>query len=89
MLRRTLTDVNRRLIFPGTPGGPSPRSFTGIFTGVFAYYLHENHPRTAPPPDQRLLALLQWKREKYQRERIEKLLALEVAEQWPPAELTK
>ncbi|KAG6898361.1 hypothetical protein C0992_009036 [Termitomyces sp. T32_za158] len=33
----------------------------GIFTGVFAYYLHETHPRTALSPEERLSALLRWK----------------------------
>ncbi|KAG2041585.1 hypothetical protein BDR03DRAFT_945173 [Suillus americanus] len=49
----------------------------GIFTGCFAYYLHETHPRTAPPPDKRLAALVQWKWAKWKREREEKLNALE------------
>ncbi|KAG1803772.1 uncharacterized protein HD556DRAFT_1437523 [Suillus plorans] len=49
----------------------------GIFTGFFAYYLHETHPRTAPPPDKRLAALVQWKWAKWKREREEKLNALE------------
>ena len=41
----------------------------GVFTGVLSFYLHETNPRTAPPPDQRLLALVDWKREKMRRER--------------------
>ncbi|KAF9535276.1 hypothetical protein CPB83DRAFT_841504 [Crepidotus variabilis] len=41
----------------------------GIFTGVFAFYLHETHPRTARPEDQRLLALLRWKYESYQQKK--------------------
>ncbi|KAG1827195.1 uncharacterized protein BJ212DRAFT_1474372 [Suillus subaureus] len=49
----------------------------GIFTGCFAYYLHETHPRTAPPPDKQLAALVQWKWAKWKREREEKLDALE------------
>lgn len=49
----------------------------GIFTGILAYHLHETHPRTAPPPDQRLIELLRWKRDQIQHERREKLLALE------------
>jgi hypothetical protein len=44
----------------------------GIFTGALAFYLHETNPRTAPPPDQRLLALVDWKREKWRRERAER-----------------
>ncbi|KAF9454556.1 hypothetical protein P691DRAFT_770451 [Macrolepiota fuliginosa MF-IS2] len=61
----------------------------GVFTGILAYHLHETHPRTAPLPDQRLTELVRWKWDKYQRERREKLLALETGEQWPPSELTK
>ncbi|KAH8833632.1 hypothetical protein DL96DRAFT_1577791 [Flagelloscypha sp. PMI_526] len=38
----------------------------GIFTGFLAYYLHENHPRTALPPQERLVPLLQWKWQKLQ-----------------------
>lgn len=49
----------------------------GVFTGVFAYYLHETHPRTAPPPGQRLTELLEWKRDEMQRKRGERLAALE------------
>jgi len=33
----------------------------GVFTGVLAYYLHESHPRTAPPEGSRLVDLLRWK----------------------------
>ncbi|THH26465.1 hypothetical protein EUX98_g7718 [Antrodiella citrinella] len=33
----------------------------GVFTGVFAYYLYENNPRTAPPQEDRLVELLRWK----------------------------
>lgn len=53
----------------------------GVFTGVLAYYLHETHPRTALPPDQRLMELLQWKREKTQRQREAQLHALDTVEQ--------
>ncbi|KAG2157202.1 hypothetical protein DEU56DRAFT_763456 [Suillus clintonianus] len=49
----------------------------GIFTGCFAYYLHETHPRTAPPPDKALATLVQWKWAKFKRDREEKLNALE------------
>ncbi|TFK54786.1 hypothetical protein OE88DRAFT_1653275 [Heliocybe sulcata] len=41
----------------------------GVFTGVLAYYLYETHPRTAPPPDQRLQKLVRWKLSKWRRER--------------------
>ncbi|KAJ3568567.1 hypothetical protein NP233_g5634 [Leucocoprinus birnbaumii] len=53
----------------------------GVFTGVLAYYLHETHPRTALPPDQRLTELIRWKREKTQREREDQLRASDAAEQ--------
>ncbi|WVN87833.1 uncharacterized protein L203_103028 [Cryptococcus depauperatus CBS 7841] len=32
-----------------------------IFTGVFAYYLNETNPRTAPPPGHTLRELVSWK----------------------------
>ncbi|GLB34888.1 putative non-classical export protein 1 [Lyophyllum shimeji] len=51
----------------------------GIFTGFFAYYLHETHPRTALSPDERLSALLRWKWNKFQQSRREQLRALEDA----------
>src|SRR6266550_5601077 len=41
----------------------------GVFSGVLAYYLNETHPRTARPPEQRLLPLLHWKWAKYQEQR--------------------
>ncbi|KAG1754661.1 hypothetical protein EDB19DRAFT_1667570 [Suillus lakei] len=40
----------------------------GIFTGCFAYYLHETHPRTAPPPDKQLGALREEKLNALERE---------------------
>lgn len=56
----------------------SPKSHTGyhsgldpvlgVFTGVLAYYLYENNPRTAPPPDQKLESLVRWKMAKRQAE---------------------
>jgi hypothetical protein len=49
----------------------------GVFTGFFAYYLHETHPRTAPPPGQRLIELVRWKRDEMRRSRMERLAALE------------
>ncbi|KAI0807387.1 hypothetical protein C8Q74DRAFT_1227349 [Fomes fomentarius] len=48
----------------------------GVFTGVFAYYLYEKHPRTAMPDELRLVSLLRWKREKLQQERERKLLSM-------------
>jgi hypothetical protein len=44
----------------------------GIFTGVFAYYLYETNPRTAPAPEQKLDALVRWKFEKYQANRAQR-----------------
>ncbi|KAJ3989409.1 hypothetical protein F5890DRAFT_1451905 [Lentinula detonsa] len=38
----------------------------GVFTGFLAYYLHENHPRTALPQEQRLIELIRWKWSKWQ-----------------------
>jgi hypothetical protein len=40
-----------------------------VFTGVIAYYLHENNPRTAAPPQDRLLDLVRWKQAKMQTEK--------------------
>lgn len=51
--------------------------FLGVFTGLFAYYLYETHPRTAIPPDQRLAVLIQWKITNYQRQRAERLHAMD------------
>ncbi|KZT26522.1 hypothetical protein NEOLEDRAFT_1062828, partial [Neolentinus lepideus HHB14362 ss-1] len=50
----------------------------GVFTGILAYYLYETHPRTAPPPDQRLQELLRWKWSKWRREREETLRTAEM-----------
>ncbi|TDL21476.1 hypothetical protein BD410DRAFT_724284, partial [Rickenella mellea] len=47
----------------------------GVFTGVFAYYLYENNPRTAPPADHKLAELVKWKREKWQKQRHDRLRA--------------
>ncbi|KIM30730.1 hypothetical protein M408DRAFT_327728 [Serendipita vermifera MAFF 305830] len=33
----------------------------GVFTGVLAFQLRQNHPRTAPPDDERLTSLIGWK----------------------------
>ena len=46
----------------------------GVFTGGFAYYLYEKHPRTDMPEELRLMSLLRWKRERWQQERERKLL---------------
>ncbi|KAF9562548.1 hypothetical protein CPC08DRAFT_706592 [Agrocybe pediades] len=47
----------------------------GIFTGFLAYYLHENHPRTARKDEDRLIELLKWKYRSYQQKRHDSLLA--------------
>jgi len=44
----------------------------GVFTGVFAYYLYENNPRTAPAEYNRLTELVKWKRQKMRREEEDK-----------------
>lgn len=49
------------------PRGLDP--LLGVFTGFLAYYLHENHPRTALQPEEKLSELLRWKYNKYQQER--------------------
>ncbi|KZT09516.1 uncharacterized protein LAESUDRAFT_646231 [Laetiporus sulphureus 93-53] len=41
----------------------------GIFTGVFAYYLYESHPRSAIEPEDKLNAVIAWRWKKWQRER--------------------
>lgn len=46
--------------------------FLGIFTGVFAYYLYENNPRTAPAQRECLMELVRWKREKTRQEEGER-----------------
>lgn len=48
----------------------------GVFTGVLAFHLRQNDPKTAPPDDERLDSLLkwkyiQWKEKKRQREMAE------------------
>ena len=50
--------------------------FLGVFTGCLAYYLHETHPRTALPPDERLSALVRGKWEQFQEQRKVDLQAL-------------
>jgi hypothetical protein len=51
----------------------------GVFTGVFAYYLYERHPRTAIPADEKLGELLKWRWEKYQTSRMRELQALDTS----------
>ncbi|KAF9052874.1 hypothetical protein BJ165DRAFT_1339324, partial [Panaeolus papilionaceus] len=49
----------------------------GVFTGVFAYYLHETHPRNDIHKQDRLVNLLRWKYAQYQDRRRVELQALE------------
>lgn len=53
----------------------------GVFTGVLAYYLYETNPRTAPPPDQRLLPLVQWKLDQRKKAKAASLAQLEAQEE--------
>ncbi|EJD02491.1 uncharacterized protein FOMMEDRAFT_157714 [Fomitiporia mediterranea MF3/22] len=41
----------------------------GIFTGVFAFYLHQTNPRTAPPAGETFKDLVCWKRDKWKASR--------------------
>ncbi|KAF9651428.1 hypothetical protein BDM02DRAFT_3110470 [Thelephora ganbajun] len=54
----------------------------GIFTGVFAYYLAENHPRTGFAPEERLRPLVQWKWAQYRVRRNQQLESLEANVDW-------
>lgn len=45
----------------------------GVFTGVFAFYLHQTNPRTAPPPGESLKELIEWKRAKSMESRSKSL----------------
>ena len=45
----------------------------GVFTGVFAYYLYETHPRSAISENERLMTLARWKLAEWKREREDKL----------------
>jgi len=54
----------------------------GIFTGAFAYYLAENHPRTGFAPEERLRPLVQWKWARYKAQRDQQLEILEANVDW-------
>lgn len=54
----------------------------GILTGVFAYYLAENHPRTGFAPEERLRPLVQWKWAQYKTRRNQQLEGLEANVDW-------
>ncbi|KAJ6630879.1 hypothetical protein B0H10DRAFT_2207899 [Mycena sp. CBHHK59/15] len=43
----------------------------GVLTGVGAYYLHETHPRSTIPVEDRLPELFKWKWAKYWGQRDE------------------
>ncbi|KAF9464771.1 hypothetical protein BDZ94DRAFT_1216083 [Collybia nuda] len=45
----------------------------GVFTGVFAFYLYETHPRTALPSEERLETLIRWKWSIFQKNRATRL----------------
>jgi hypothetical protein len=60
-------------IFQLIPHDRTLDPFLGLFTGVLAYKLWENNPRSQVEPDQRLSALIQWKLEKSRAERDEKM----------------
>jgi len=50
--------------------------FLGVFTGVFAFFLDEIHPRTARHDGDRLIELLRWKYRRFQERRRTEILAL-------------
>jgi len=50
--------------------------FLGVFTGVFAFFLYEIHPRTARHEEDTLIGLLRWKHRRFQEKRRADLLAL-------------
>ena len=41
----------------------------GIFTGLLAYHLHENNPRSAPPSGHTLQELVRWQWAEFRRTR--------------------
>ncbi|KAL5511077.1 hypothetical protein ACEPAH_4292 [Sanghuangporus vaninii] len=48
-------------------------SLLGVFTGVFAFYLNQTNPRTAPPRGENLMDLIRWKREMSRASRPEQI----------------
>lgn len=46
----------------------------GVFTGVLAFILSENNPRSAPPPGHTLKALTQWRWAEYKQAKISRQL---------------
>ncbi|OCB87869.1 hypothetical protein A7U60_g5003 [Sanghuangporus baumii] len=53
--------------------GRSVDSLLGVFTGVFAFYLNQTNPRTAPPRGENLMDLIRWKREMSRASRSEQI----------------
>jgi len=51
--------------------------FLGVFTGVFAFFLDEIHPRTARREEDTLIELLRWKYRRFQEKRRAEILALD------------
>ena len=49
----------------------------GVFTGVLAFYLRQTNPRTAPPPEETLPALVSWKMRQWKEERRRKMIEQE------------
>ncbi len=70
---KSCSSVHTGLLIAGIYAHRSLDPLLGVFTGVFAYYLYENNPRTAPPQQDRLQELITWKRAKWTREQEEKL----------------
>jgi len=46
----------------------------GVFTGVLASYLRQTNPRTAPPPEETLSALVSWRMRAWTEERRRKMI---------------
>lgn len=49
----------------------------GVFTGALAFYLRQTNPRTAPPPEESLSALVSWKLQVWKEERRNKMIEQE------------
>jgi len=45
-----------------------------VFTGVLAFYLRQTNPRTAPPAEETLSALVSWKAQTWKEERRRKMI---------------
>lgn len=53
--------------------GRSLDPILGVCTGIFAFYLNQTNPRTAPPPGDTLPELFSWKRAKSRSFKLEKM----------------